>query len=95
MNSKTYEPTTSKRVAFLGLGVMGYPMAAHLASGYSGVVPVENWDFGPAFVGAGAIRLVDHEDVGDLHHPRLHRLHGALLDLFNVLVCAFHFLQTK
>ena len=32
MNSKTYEPTPSKRVAFLGLGVMGYPMAAHLAA---------------------------------------------------------------
>jgi len=29
--SKTYEPTPSRRVAFLGLGVMGYPMAGHLA----------------------------------------------------------------
>ena len=28
---KTYEATTSRRVAFLGLGVMGYPMAGHLA----------------------------------------------------------------
>ena len=28
---KTYEPTPSRAVAFLGLGVMGYPMAAHLA----------------------------------------------------------------
>ena len=28
---KTYEPTPARRVAFLGLGVMGYPMAAHLA----------------------------------------------------------------
>jgi 3-hydroxyisobutyrate dehydrogenase len=28
--SKTYDPTPSKRVAFLGLGVMGYPMAGHL-----------------------------------------------------------------
>ena len=28
---KTYEPTPSRRVAFLGLGVMGYPMAGHLA----------------------------------------------------------------
>ena len=32
INTKTYEPTTPARVAFLGLGVMGYPMAAHLAS---------------------------------------------------------------
>ena len=30
-NPKTYAPTTSVKVAFLGLGVMGYPMAAHLA----------------------------------------------------------------
>lgn len=28
---KTYEPTSPKTVAFLGLGVMGYPMAGHLA----------------------------------------------------------------
>ena len=28
---KTYDSTTSKKVAFLGLGVMGYPMAGHLA----------------------------------------------------------------
>ena len=33
---KTYEPVASIRVAFIGLGVMGYPMAGHLASaGYS------------------------------------------------------------
>ena len=31
MNPKTYEPTPSRRVAFLGLGVMGGPMAGHLA----------------------------------------------------------------
>ena len=28
---KTYPPTPSRKVAFLGLGVMGYPMAGHLA----------------------------------------------------------------
>jgi len=28
---KTYEPTPARKVAFLGLGVMGYPMAGHLA----------------------------------------------------------------
>ena len=28
---RSYEPTPSRRVAFLGLGVMGYPMAGHLA----------------------------------------------------------------
>ena len=30
-NPKTYEPTPSAKVAFIGLGVMGYPMAGHLA----------------------------------------------------------------
>ena len=31
MTPKTYEPTPARRVAFLGLGVMGFPMAGHLA----------------------------------------------------------------
>jgi 3-hydroxyisobutyrate dehydrogenase len=31
MSTKTYEPVTPRDVAFLGLGVMGYPMAGHLA----------------------------------------------------------------
>ena len=29
-NPKTYEQSAAKKVAFLGLGVMGYPMAGHL-----------------------------------------------------------------
>ncbi|MCU7373613.1 NAD(P)-dependent oxidoreductase [Paucibacter sp. O1-1] len=29
--TRTYEPTPPRQVAFLGLGVMGYPMAGHLA----------------------------------------------------------------
>ena len=32
INAKTYESSTPTSVAFLGLGVMGYPMAGHLAS---------------------------------------------------------------
>ena len=28
---KTYDPVAPRRVAFIGLGVMGYPMAGHLA----------------------------------------------------------------
>jgi len=32
INSKTYEAISRTRVAFLGLGVMGFPMAGHLAS---------------------------------------------------------------
>ncbi|MFZ2648867.1 MAG: NAD(P)-dependent oxidoreductase [Burkholderiaceae bacterium] len=31
MSSKSYDAVTPRRVAFIGLGVMGYPMAAHLA----------------------------------------------------------------
>lgn len=31
IGTKTYEPAPSHKVAFLGLGVMGYPMAGHLA----------------------------------------------------------------
>ena len=31
INTKTYEPAAPTAVAFLGLGVMGYPMAGHLA----------------------------------------------------------------
>jgi 3-hydroxyisobutyrate dehydrogenase len=30
-NPKQYEPATARKVAFLGLGVMGFPMAGHLA----------------------------------------------------------------
>ena len=30
-NPKTYEPSNPTKVAFIGLGVMGYPMAGHLA----------------------------------------------------------------
>jgi 3-hydroxyisobutyrate dehydrogenase len=31
MSNRSYEPTPARRVAFLGLGVMGHPMAGHLA----------------------------------------------------------------
>jgi 3-hydroxyisobutyrate dehydrogenase len=31
LNPKTYDTTPARQVAFLGLGVMGYPMAGHLA----------------------------------------------------------------
>ncbi len=31
INTKIYEPATARKLAFLGLGVMGYPMAGHLA----------------------------------------------------------------
>lgn len=35
--TKAYEPVESRAVAFLGLGVMGYPMAGHLARAGHGV----------------------------------------------------------
>lgn len=31
MNTKTYDPITPAKIAFIGLGAMGYPMAGHLA----------------------------------------------------------------
>ena len=31
IQTKSYEPSPARKVAFLGLGVMGYPMAGHLA----------------------------------------------------------------
>ena len=31
MSTKTYEPTAPRHVSFIGLGVMGHPMAGHLA----------------------------------------------------------------
>ncbi|HJW10523.1 MAG TPA: NAD(P)-binding domain-containing protein, partial [Albitalea sp.] len=31
MSERAYEPIAPRRVAFLGLGVMGHPMAGHLA----------------------------------------------------------------
>ena len=31
INTKTYDATAPQKIAFLGLGVMGYPMAGHLA----------------------------------------------------------------
>ena len=44
---KTYDPVPSRRVAFLGLGVMGHPMAGHLArAGHS--VTVYNRSAGKA-----------------------------------------------
>lgn len=31
ITSRSYKPSPSTKVAFLGLGTMGYPMAGHLA----------------------------------------------------------------
>ena len=37
MNTRSYESTPSSRIAFLGLGVMGHPMAGHLVLAGHGV----------------------------------------------------------
>ncbi len=37
MNTRTYESTSPRRCAFLGLGVMGHPMAGHLVRAGHGV----------------------------------------------------------
>jgi 3-hydroxyisobutyrate dehydrogenase len=51
-NPKTYEPTSPRKVAFLGLGVMGFPMAGHLAlAGHDVVVYNRSADKGRAWTG--------------------------------------------
>jgi 3-hydroxyisobutyrate dehydrogenase len=50
INTKTYEPAASQKVAFLGLGVMGYPMAGHLiANGHQVTVYNRNATKSEAF----------------------------------------------
>ena len=39
IGQRSYESTPSLRVSFLGLGVMGYPMAGHLAKAGLAVTP--------------------------------------------------------
>jgi 3-hydroxyisobutyrate dehydrogenase len=49
---KTYEPTPPRKVAFLGLGVMGFPMAGHLAlAGHDVVVYNRSAAKGQAWTG--------------------------------------------
>nr|WP_315245666.1 NAD(P)-dependent oxidoreductase [uncultured Albidiferax sp.] len=58
-NPKAYTSAPSKKVAFLGLGVMGYPMAAHLAlAGHSVTVynrtATKSIAFNAEYISAGA-----------------------------------------
>ncbi|MES2688428.1 MAG: NAD(P)-dependent oxidoreductase [Pseudomonadota bacterium] len=60
-NPKTYESTPSRKVAFLGLGVMGYPMAGHLAlAGHSVTVynrtATKSVAWCAEYAGAGALK---------------------------------------
>jgi len=51
LNPKTYDPAPATRVAFIGLGVMGYPMAGHLAlAGHTVTVYNRNSAKADAFV---------------------------------------------
>lgn len=59
--AKTYEATSARRVAFLGLGVMGYPMAGHLArAGHQVTVynrtATKSIAWCEEFTGAGALK---------------------------------------
>lgn len=56
----SYEPTSPQRVAFLGLGVMGWPMAAHLAlAGHTVTVYNRTTAKAQALVQAMAERSID------------------------------------
>ena len=64
INAKTYEPAAPRQVAFLGLGVMGYPMAGHLAlAGHSVTVYNRNASKSEAFcaqlASAGAVKRAE------------------------------------
>lgn len=64
VNAKTYEPAAPRQVAFLGLGVMGYPMAGHLAlAGHSVTVYNRNASKSEAFcaqlASAGAVKRAE------------------------------------
>jgi 3-hydroxyisobutyrate dehydrogenase len=72
INAKTYEPVTAQHVAFLGLGVMGYPMAAHLVkAGHQVAVYNRNatksqafcTEFAPAIRGLSPQEAVAEADI--------------------------------
>ena len=70
-NPKTYDPAPALRVAFIGLGVMGYPMAGHLAlAGYAVTVYNRNTAKAAAWVAefSGAAATAAHAHAAS---PRL------------------------
>jgi 3-hydroxyisobutyrate dehydrogenase-like beta-hydroxyacid dehydrogenase len=59
VHSKSYEPAAPTRVAFIGLGIMGFPMAGHLAlAGHAVTVYNRNTAKAQAFVQAFAAQGV-------------------------------------
>ena len=68
INSKTYSSSASRKVSFLGLGVMGYPMAGHMArAGHQ--VTVYNRD--AAKSAAWCSEFADARGSGSAATPRL------------------------
>ena len=72
INAKTYQATPARQVAFLGLGVMGYPMAGHLArAGHSVTV----YNRSAAKAGAWCAEFADASQPTQVHRsaptPRL------------------------
>ena len=72
MSTRTYDPVPSRRVAFLGLGVMGHPMAGHLARAGHQVTDytrtaakAQAWvaEYGGAFAATPAAAVKDAEFV--------------------------------
>lgn len=64
INPKTYDATPARQVAFLGLGVMGYPMAGHLAlAGHSVTVynrtPAKSQAFCQQLVDSGRVEQAE------------------------------------
>ena len=83
MSNRTYEPTAPRRVAFLGLGVMGHPMAGHLArAGHSVTVynrtlaKAQTWvaEYGHAFAATPKLAAAG-ADVVDRKSTRLNSSH--------------------
>ena len=95
MTTKTYEPVAPHDVAFLGLGVMGYPMAGHLAgAGHRVTVYNRTASVAEAFAQSTGARfateprrLAEHCDVVVLMPP-LAISHGDLGRLVRIVAAA-------
>ena len=72
INARSYESTPARKVTFLGLGVMGYPMSGHLARAghqvtvYNRTVPkAEAWakEFGGSHAATPKAAVADADIV--------------------------------
>jgi hypothetical protein len=92
MSTRSYESSTPRNVAFLGLGVMGHPMAGHQARAGHALVgqqrgnEAQPFQLRPRHAGTGqhhAPRLRQPDDINQLDdilqpigQPQLHRRHA-------------------